>query len=133
MKAETRSTQAGPSAAFTLIELLVVIAVIAVLAAMIFPITGAVNRAKILKRSQAERARLETAIESYKLKLGHYPPDNPNNAVTNQLYYELSGTTLNQGVYSTLDGSAKIQESQVPGFFNRDGFVNCNRGAGGDE
>src|SRR5437588_9390060 len=54
--------------AFTLIELLVVIAVISVLAAMLFPITGAVNRIKIRTKARAELAQVRTDIESYKSK-----------------------------------------------------------------
>src|SRR3989442_11771901 len=75
--------------AFTLIELLVVIAVIAILATLIFPVTGAVYAARTKARAKAELAEIETAIERYKDKRGHYPPDNPGNPVLNQLYYEL--------------------------------------------
>src|SRR5438093_12291165 len=64
-------------AAFTLIEMLVVIAVITILAAMIFPITRAVNRTKVRSRAQAELTQIESAIELYKAKHGFYPPDNP--------------------------------------------------------
>src|SRR5215471_8225365 len=81
--------------AFTLIELLVVIAIMAILAALIIPITGAVTRAKLRSRTRAELRSIETAIEDYKTKKGFYPPDNPNNnSYLNQLYYELSGTTI---------------------------------------
>ncbi len=88
--------------AFTLVELLIVIGVIAILAAMSFPIMGAIKRSEILHRAQAELGQVETAIESYKTKLGYYPPDNvPPQAAwsttanwpVNQLYYELLGTT----------------------------------------
>jgi len=119
---------------FTLIELLVVIAIIAILASMIFPITWAVNRAKIRSRGQAELTQIETAIEQYKIKHGHYPPDNAGYWTTNQLFFELSGTTLNNGVYKTLDGSCQIDASAVSNVFrNVGGFVNCTRGGGGDE
>src|SRR5262249_23552877 len=90
--------------AFTLIELLVVIAVISLLAAMIFPITGAVTRNRIRARTRAELEQIATYIEQYKAKLGHYPPDNPGNPRTNQLYFELVGTTNNGITYVTLDG-----------------------------
>ena len=81
--------------AFTLIELLVVIAVISILAALIIPIGKAVNRRKIISKARGELAQAETAIESYKDALGHYPPDNhlPGNLVIpwrNQLYFECS-------------------------------------------
>src|ERR1051326_5904375 len=89
--------------AFTLIELLVVIAVISLLAAMIFPITGAVTRNRIRARTRTELEKVVTGIESYKSKLGHYPPDNPDNPSINQLYYELLGTTNDGTMYMTLD------------------------------
>jgi prepilin-type N-terminal cleavage/methylation domain-containing protein len=120
---------------FTLIELLVVIAVIAVLASMIFPVVGAVNRAKIRARTQAQLAQLETAIEAYKGKFGHYPPDNPLKPHINQLYYELVGTVVTNGVYTTIDGTESIRASDLPQAFGPGvtGFVNCNKGAVGDE
>jgi prepilin-type N-terminal cleavage/methylation domain-containing protein len=48
MKTTSQHPQLRP-AAFTLIELLVVIAVIAILASLIFPITGALKRQRMLK------------------------------------------------------------------------------------
>ena len=132
-----QSSEFGPlktANGFTLVELLVVIAIIALLAGMIFPITGAVTRARIRSRAQAELTQIETYIEAYKIKLGHYPLDNNGYYTTNQLFYELSGTTLNNGVYKTLDGSATIDASAVSNVFkNVSGFVNCTRGGGGDE
>ena len=125
------------SGGFTLIELLVVIAIIAVLAALIFPITGAVNRAKIRSKARAELAELQMAIDNYKAKLGHYPPDNPGLPSTNQLYFELLGTTNTGNQFVTLDGSARILNS--PASFNAvfrgrvSGFVNCTPAGGGDE
>src|SRR6185369_1247049 len=122
--------------AFTLIELLVVIAVMAILASLVLPVTWAVNRAKITSRSRAEMEDLVTAIESYKAKFGHYPPDNPDNYALNQLFYELSGTKLNNNQsYQTLDGNATITAAGVPlGFGPKvTGFVNATRGASADE
>jgi len=126
--------------AFTLIELLVVIAVISIIAAMIFPVTGAVNRNKIRRRAAGELAQVQLAIEAYKAKLGHYPPDSPPNGATwtpwiNQLYYELRGTTNNGAGYVTLDGSAQMINASVPLVFgpNVTGFLNCYQSAGGDE
>jgi prepilin-type N-terminal cleavage/methylation domain-containing protein len=119
--------------AFTLIELLVVIAVISLLAAMIFPITGAVNRNKIRTRARGELTIFETAIEAYKAKLGYYPPDNPGIPATNQLYYELLGTTnSNNGtIYTTLDGGSQINTNAFPRGIG--GFVNANRVTAADE
>ena len=123
--------------AFTLIELLVVIAVIAILAALIIPITAAVNRAKVLSRSRGELANIETAIEDYKATRGFYPPDTPGLPATNQLYYELLGTKQTgkfPTIYTTLDGSATILESQIPNIFTGvGGFMNSTRVDANDE
>jgi type II secretory pathway pseudopilin PulG len=117
-----------------LIELLVVIAIIAVLAGMIFPIMKAVNTARTRSRAQSELTQIETAIETYKIRNGQYPPDNNGTYTLNQLYFELAGTTLSNGVYKTLDGSCQIDATQVSNVFkNVSGFVNCTGGAGGDE
>src|ERR1035438_8848200 len=74
---------------FTLIELLTVIAVIGVLAAFTVPVLHGVSRLKYLNTTKAEMGQLETAIDSYHAAYGFYPPDNPGNSLTNQLYYEL--------------------------------------------
>ena len=119
---EQRTTDNGQlttAHAFTLIELLVVISIIAILASLIFPVTAAVNAAKIKSRTKAELAQIETAIQRYQTKLGHYPPDNPVNPALNQLFYELMGTTNDTRAYTTLDGSSTIP----PAGYARDGRV----------
>lgn len=127
------------AAAFTLIELLIVIAIIAILAAMIIPVTGAVNRTKIRAKARTELERVATAIELYKAKLGHYPPDNPRNPDLNPLFFELSGTTLGpvkgQQTYVTLDGSGQIAVGDLATVFGTGigGFVNTTRTGAGDE
>jgi prepilin-type N-terminal cleavage/methylation domain-containing protein len=128
--------------AFTLIELLVVIAVISLLAAMIFPVTKAINRTKIRRRAISELAQVQAAIQTYKEKVGHYPPDSPPFGGNwapwiNQLYYELKGTTTtnnNGTIYITLDGTARITSTAIPTIFGPSvtGFINTTRG-GGDE
>jgi len=125
--------------AFTLIELLVVIAVIAILAALTFPAVRGVRISMTRARAKGEMAQIETAIERYKDKLGHYPPDarlagNPNPYALNTLYYELLGTTNAGGVFRTLDDSAQIEEARIPLVFGPEvrGFVNCAH-SGGDE
>ncbi len=122
--------------AFTLIELLVVISVIAILASLIFPVTAAVHATRTKNRAKTELVQIETAIERYKDKLGHYPPDNPDNVAVNQLFYELLGTTLSNGLYTTKDGSAQISQAMLQsGAFgpNVKGFVNSSAGGGGGD
>lgn len=122
--------------AFTLIELLVVIAIIALLAAMVIPITGAVQKSKIRSTCRAQLHQITGAIDAYKVKLGHYPPTDTNNPAVNPLYYELKGTVVNPNgnIFSTLDGSAAITNSSISAIYgaNISGFVNSTRG-GGDE
>src|SRR5882672_1862614 len=124
-----------PVPAFTLIELLVVIAVIAILAALVIPVSGAVRAAGTKRRAMAELTEVETLIESYKEKLGHYPPDNPGNPLVNQLFYELMGTTNDSHNYITLDGSTTVPIPSVSALFGPkvSGFVNSTKGGGGDE
>src|SRR5258706_6834003 len=121
--------------AFTLIELLVVIGVIAILASLVIPVSGAVRAAGTKRRAMAEMTEVETLIESYKEKLGHYPPDNPGNPLLNQLYYELMGTTNDTRNYTTLDGNETFPTISVPARFGPkvSGFVNSTKGGGGDE
>jgi len=75
---------------------------------------------------------LETAIQGYHNKLGFYPPGNPNNAVTNQLYYELEGTVTNTAGFQTLDGSSIISTAYISSTFGTSGFMNCTKGVGED-
>ncbi len=100
--------------AFTLIEILAVIAIIATLAALVIPVTRIVGKTRRIKLAQGELAQIQLAIEAYKAKTGFYPPDNPGNAVTNQLYYELEGTVLTNGAYVTLDGSSTQPAGAIP-------------------
>jgi prepilin-type N-terminal cleavage/methylation domain-containing protein len=144
MKPATRTSPPviSTSSAFSLIELLVVVSVIVVLAAMTFPILGAVKRAQAVHRARAELTQIETAIEAYHTKLGFYPPDNPLNPPNwgiNQLYYELMGTSKNNAIYQTLDGSYQIADN--PAAFSAafragtkvGGFMNCSKPGAGDD
>jgi prepilin-type N-terminal cleavage/methylation domain-containing protein len=121
--------------AFTLIELLTVIAVIAILAAFAVPLVGSIKKREYINKSQAEMAQLETAIESYKSAYGFYPSSSAiasqYGALTNQLYFELLGTTNSNsagGQFQTLDGSAKIDGTTASETFGVAGFMNCNKG-----
>lgn len=133
-----RVRASGPRA-FSLVELLIVIAIIAILASLVFPITKAVNRSKLRARAKAELAQIETAIETYKARIGVFPPDNPGYPGTNQLYYELVGTVLtNVGgvtVYRTLDGGSELNAASFTTFFGPGvgGLVNTAKPTGDDE
>jgi type II secretory pathway pseudopilin PulG len=133
-----RKSEIGNFKAFTLIELLVIISIIALLAALILPVGGAVKRLAAIQNAQAEMAQLETAIDRYKSTYGFYPPDNANTvnnlagSLTNQLYFELLGTTNNNGVFLTLDSSAEIDVADANNTFGVNGFMNCNK-SGADE
>lgn len=128
-----RASRCPARGAFTLIELLVVIAIIAVLAALIFPAAAAIKRRATITKVQTELKQVSTAIDLYKEKFGFYPPDNPNQPAINQLYYELLGTVLTNGDYQALDGSMRTNPTAVQTTFGASGFVNCTKGAGGDD
>jgi prepilin-type N-terminal cleavage/methylation domain-containing protein len=125
--------------AFTLVELLVVIAIMAILAALIFPAVKGVKAKSMRSKAEAELKQIEAAIDSYKAKYGHYPPDNPGTPALNQLFYELQGTTqTNLGgvaVFQTLDGRTNIPVASVSALFGPGvgGFVNCTKAGGGDD
>jgi prepilin-type N-terminal cleavage/methylation domain-containing protein len=122
--------------AFTLIELLVVIAVIATLAAFTIPVISGIKKRQFISSTQAQMNLIVTALESYKADHGYYPPCNTNNAITNQLYYELVGTATNvvagNTTYEPLDGSSGITQGNVPNYFGIGGFMNCSQGSGED-
>jgi prepilin-type N-terminal cleavage/methylation domain-containing protein len=129
-----RPVAGAPRSAFTLIELLVVIAIISLLAAMIFPITKAVNRRKMQAKARVELAMVESAIKLYKDKLGQYPPDNPAYPGVNPLYYELLGTTNTGTYYVTLDGGSQIKPGTISvAFGGATGFANSTQPNGSDE
>jgi prepilin-type N-terminal cleavage/methylation domain-containing protein len=112
---------------FTLVELLATIAIIGVLAALLIPTISRINAMRAVNRTKTEFKEVESWIEGYKAKRGYYPPDNPGNAETNQLYYELSGTVFKNGIYQTLDGSASIDQPTIGaelGNPNINGFMN---------
>jgi type II secretory pathway pseudopilin PulG len=119
--------------AFTLIELLVIMAIIAILAALIFPATRAVVATRTKHRARAELKEVESSIDIYKAELNFYPPSSTDGSSANPLYYELSGTRLNNGVYVTLDGNASLPASDVFIAFGVDGFANCSKGTSTDD
>lgn len=122
---------------FTLIEILTVIAIMALLAAMLMPVGGIIERKSLIQHAQAERDQLETAINSYYRHYGYYPPSSGlGTPTTNQLYYELSGTsmTTNNGspAFTTSDNRSTISTNMVASLFGVGGFMNCNKGSGDD-
>ena len=103
--------------AFTLIELLVVIAIIGLLAGLVVTLAPLAAAKPKIAKTQAALNQLVTVIEAYKEKKGYYPPDTPlapNNPGTNQLYYELVGTTNNGIVFVTLSGKDSISLPVMP-------------------
>ena len=120
------------SRGFTLVELLVVISIIGILVGMSFPLLGIVKKKQYIAHATGEMHQLEAAIESYKSSLGFYPPSNPGNPLTNQLYYELTGmaATSTAGQFKTLDGMETLDKATLDAAFGANkvgGFVNCTR------
>jgi prepilin-type N-terminal cleavage/methylation domain-containing protein len=137
MKTKTTIRNQRSTTAFTLIELLVVIAIIAIIAALLLPVANHVVNVSLINHAESERDQLETAIESYHSHFGYYPPSNGAGtqlaALTNQLYYELSGTTSTNGSsFTTLDNLSTITTGNLTTYFNINGIMNCNRGSGDD-
>jgi prepilin-type N-terminal cleavage/methylation domain-containing protein len=123
--------------AFTLIELLIVIAIISIIAGMIFPSIRAVNRIKRVALARAEMNQVQSCIEAYKSRLGHYPPDNRSSSRNepvpglNQLYYELAGTLYSDGRFTVKDNTAEtLSSAMIVTIFGTgvSGFVNTERG-----
>lgn len=135
-----RSSVGFPSSdsGFTLIEVLVVIAIIAVLAGLAMPVYNWVSTKSIIQRAQSEEKVLETAIDNYHSKYGFYPPGNPGAgadpslALTNQLYYELVGTTYANGNFTTLDNASTVSTNALLATFGVAGIMNCTKGSGDD-
>ena len=113
--------------AFTLIELLVVIAIIGIIATLVLGLAGRAATARKINRVKTELAELETAIDFYHDKKGFYPPSNgdTNNVVTNQLFYELTGTVYKDGDFQTVNGSEQINDSKLD-IFKTKGFANSS-------
>lgn len=121
------------SGAFTLIELLVVIGIIGIVAALVVNLSGKAATTRKIKRVETELSQLETVIDAYKDKKGFYPPSNgnTNNVMTNQLFYELSGTTavVNNGdvvKFTTIKGDESITPTKINEFFGVSGFANSS-------
>jgi len=131
-----RFARTGRSA-FTLIELLVVIAIIGLLAGLVVGLSNHAAASSRYSRIRAELKQLETAIEAYKSKIGQYPPDNivsrppwtPSivvNPVLNPLFYELSGTIVENDRFRIPNENVGIASATIQQFFNVEGFANAS-------
>ena len=137
-----RLSTLDPRHAFTLIELLTVIAIIGVIAGFVLVVAGPVKKKQYIFNTQAEMAKLETAIDRYQAAYGFYPPSpttpptagNPS-SLYNQLFYELEGTTGDgNSSYTNLDGSDIIKAADVPlAFPGIGGFINCTKAGAGED
>lgn len=140
--ARQRDAHSGESggSGFTLIELLVVISIIGILAALVVPLAGVATAKMRISRVKAELNNLVTAIETYKLETGEYPPDHgelrllsasdpryKTNAAQNPLYYELTGAIFTNRQFVTLAENEIISVADLDTIFKVQGIRNSSR------
>ncbi len=123
------AVQARTVVGFTLIELLVVISIIGVLASLIVGIAGQASNRKRISATQAKLTELTLIIEDYKASVGGFPPDSKFangqiNSVTNQLFYELTGTVYQGGRFVSNQGGQGLNRQVCRRFFGADGIQN---------
>jgi prepilin-type N-terminal cleavage/methylation domain-containing protein len=129
---------------FTLIELLVVISIIGLLAALVVPLSGIATTKMRISRTKSDLNNLVTAIETYKLEAGEYPPDNgklknlsatdplyTNAAAINPLFYELVGAVFTNKQFQSLALNERVTSQQLQTAFNVSGVRNSARGRSG--
>jgi prepilin-type N-terminal cleavage/methylation domain-containing protein len=129
--------------AFTLVELLVVISIIGLLAALVVPLAGVATTKMRVSRVKSELGGLVTAIETYKLETGEYPPDNaalknmsttdrdyPNALAMNPLFYELTGAIFTNRPtvqYVPVAFGTPVTSTDLKKAFNLSGIRNSAR------
>jgi prepilin-type N-terminal cleavage/methylation domain-containing protein len=121
--------------AFALIELLVVITIIGILAGLVIVGTNKIGQFRKISTATVELKEIASAIDSYHSTFGTYPPGNINDtdtaAVTNQLYYELTGVSTNGSNYQAVDNDT-ISTTAYMAVFGAAGVLNCTRTGGED-
>jgi prepilin-type N-terminal cleavage/methylation domain-containing protein len=115
--------------AMSALELLVVMVIIGVIAAIGVGLAGLASRMSKEQRVRSELSQLSAAIESYKAHYGFYPPDNPLNPVTNQLYYELTGTLFTGNAFRPSSGEDEISQGELDHIFHVRTIANSSRDA----
>jgi hypothetical protein len=106
--------------------MLMVIAIIGVVAGLVVGLAAAAGPTKRIARTKTEREKLVVLIESYKSKLGVYPPDHPTRPEINTLLYELAGAIRNTNStpvtyitpFGNVDASALNNSFGVNGILN---------------
>src|SRR5215217_3433237 len=123
---------------------MVVIYIIGVLAALIIPLSGVATTKMRIARTKAELNQYITAIESYKLEVGSYPPDNgrlratpitdtfryKSNAALSALFYELTGAIFTNNPtpgFRTLVEDERITSATLNNYFGVGGIQNSAR------
>ena len=130
MKTPLKHSLRNSKFGFSLIELLVVIAIIGVLASLVVGLSSVASARSRESRVRAELNQYISAVENFKTEFGYYPPDGligtNANAALNPLYYELSGSVVDNATRKFQTGSGKlISSADVRTIFGRDGFVNA--------
>src|SRR6266540_1856458 len=125
---------------FTLIELLVVIGIIALLAALVVGGTKYTGTKMKENRVRTELKALITAIDAYRAKYNHYPPDHVDpatkrvNPAVNSLYYELTGVIVKEdprdpsgagGTFRSPNRSDQFGLTLLQKYFAVDGIENA--------
>ena len=115
--------------AMTLLELLVVFAIMVIVAGLVVGLAGVASEKGKISRAQAERDKLVMLIETYRAKVGMYPPENrqtPFRPEANSLFYELAGAVRYPGtptIYSNVFGT--VTDLELNAAFGVDGMINA--------